>query len=100
MICVNCKCWYAYNVCDMGLYVCLYEFLDVCFRDMKGQIGGELILGGSDSSHYTEPLQYVPLASESFWLIKMDRYVSLLKQLQFVISSDATHSINIPLQIF
>jgi len=33
---------------------------------------GELTLGGTDSSHYTGELQYVPVTSDTYWLTKLD----------------------------
>ena len=41
-------------------------------RDETGKLGGELMLGGSDSSHFTTPLRYVNLVSETYWLFEMD----------------------------
>jgi len=34
--------------------------------------GGELDLGGIDSSHYTGSITYVPLANETYWYFEMD----------------------------
>jgi hypothetical protein len=43
------------------------------YRDDKsGEVGGELEFGGSDPSHYTTPLKYVPLEQETYWAFRMD----------------------------
>jgi len=36
-------------------------------KDPSGQTGGELLLGGIDSSMYTGPINYVPLIAETYW---------------------------------
>lgn len=42
-------------------------------RDEKtGELGGELLLGGSDPSHYTDPLKFVTLSQETYWAFRMD----------------------------
>jgi hypothetical protein len=33
---------------------------------------GELFLGGADPNHYTGSLTYVPLASDTYWAVKLD----------------------------
>jgi hypothetical protein len=33
---------------------------------------GELIIGDTDSSHYSGELQYVPLSAETYWEVKLD----------------------------
>jgi cathepsin D len=40
--------------------------------DETGELGGELILGGTDPTHYIGNLEYVPLAQETYWLFKMN----------------------------
>ena len=41
-------------------------------RDDTGKLGGELLLGGTDPTHFSGSLQSVPLSSETYWLFKMD----------------------------
>ena len=45
----------------------------VLFRQHDGEAGGELTLGGIDSSHYEGDLAYVSLDSSTFWHITVDR---------------------------
>jgi phytepsin len=33
---------------------------------------GELIVGGTDPTHYTGPISYVPLTNETYWMFAMD----------------------------
>ncbi|CAI8042215.1 Cathepsin D [Geodia barretti] len=39
--------------------------------DETGELGGELILGGTDPTHYIGSLEYVPLSEETYWQFKM-----------------------------
>jgi len=41
-------------------------------RDPSEDLGGELILGGSDPNFYTGEMTYVPVQREGYWEIKMD----------------------------
>ena len=57
--------WCSYCLVLLVVLLCYY-------RDETGKLGGELMLGGSDPTHYTTPLRFVDLAAESYWLFKMD----------------------------
>jgi len=41
-------------------------------RSTSDSTGGELVLGGVDSSHYTGDFVYVPLANETYWEFEVD----------------------------
>nr|XP_040134933.1 napsin-A [Ictidomys tridecemlineatus] len=41
-------------------------------RDSEGADGGELVLGGSDPTHYIPPLTFVPVTVPAFWQIHME----------------------------
>lgn len=41
-------------------------------RDPEAEIGGELILGGSDPNFFTGNMTYIPVQREGYWEIKMD----------------------------
>ena len=47
----------------------------IIYRDEKGRLGGELLLGGTDPTHYVGDLKFVGLSEETYWQFKMDRYV-------------------------
>lgn len=42
------------------------------YRDENGTLGGELALGGTDPSHYSGTVNYVPLSQKTYWQFKMD----------------------------
>lgn len=42
-------------------------------RNDTDDMGGELLLGGSDSALYTDPMVYVDLEQENYWRFKMDK---------------------------
>jgi len=44
-------------------------------RNEETNPGGELLLGGIDSSHYTGPIFYVPLTNKTYWEFKLDDVV-------------------------
>ena len=42
------------------------------FRDDEtGLLGGELLLGGTDHTHFSGNLEYVPLSAETYWNFTM-----------------------------
>jgi cathepsin D len=43
-------------------------------RDSTATPGGELILGGEDTSKYTGSITYVPVSVEGYWEFQVDRY--------------------------
>ena len=40
-------------------------------RDPEAEIGGELILGGSDPNFFTGNMTYIPVQREGYWEIKV-----------------------------
>ena len=44
-------------------------------RDETGKLGGELLLGGTDPTHYIGDLGYVALSQQTYWQFQMDRHV-------------------------
>lgn len=42
-------------------------------RDPEEADGGELVVGGSDPTHYIPPLTYVPVTVPAYWQIHMER---------------------------
>ncbi|XP_058136663.1 napsin-A isoform X2 [Dasypus novemcinctus] len=42
-------------------------------RDPEEADGGELVLGGSDPTHYIPPLTFVPVTVPAYWQIRMER---------------------------
>ena len=45
----------------------------LCRDDQTGLLGGELLLGGTDPTHFVGQLHYVKLTSETYWAFQIDR---------------------------
>jgi hypothetical protein len=45
------------------------------FRNPTVVPGGELILGGTDSSKYTGSITYVPVTVRGYWQFNINRYM-------------------------
>lgn len=59
-----------YNMVSQGLISDnLFSFY--LTRDGTSTDGGELVLGGVDSDHYTGDITYVPVSSEGYWQFEM-----------------------------
>ena len=41
-------------------------------RNLNNSNGGELLLGGTDTSHYDGTLNVINLTKETYWQVKMD----------------------------
>src|SRR3989338_8082012 len=63
-----------YNIVNQGLVSQPIFSFWLSQSSTSGKNGGELTLGGSDSTRYTGPLPSVPLASETYWLISVDGF--------------------------
>ena len=49
-----------------------HETVLLFYRNLNASNGGELLIGGTDSSHYDGSLSYVPLSKKTYWQVKMD----------------------------
>jgi len=45
------------------------------YRDTTAVSGGELILGGVDSTKYTGSITYVNVTTRGYWQFKVNKYV-------------------------
>jgi len=63
-----------YNLLSQGL-VSQPIFSFWLNRDTNSTVGGELLLGGIDSSHYTGTISYIPLTSETYWEFALDDFI-------------------------
>jgi len=41
-------------------------------RDQDGNVGGEMLLGGSDSNYYKGDFTYVPVTRQAYWQVQLD----------------------------
>ena len=57
-----------YNMVSQGL---VDEAVFAFYLNRHGE-DGELTVGGTDPSHYTGPISYVPLTNETYWMFAMD----------------------------
>ena len=74
--------------------VCTHLLAAFC-RDETGKLGGELLLGGTDPTHYQGQLQYVGLTSETYWAFQIDGYASvfaILRKLTAHTHTSFTHT--------
>ena len=48
------------------------KYISSC-RNESAKAGGELLLGGTDPTHFVGSLSYVPLSNETYWEFRMDK---------------------------
>lgn len=48
-----------------------YSVCNFCLRNSEMNIGGEIILGGSDPSYYTGDFHYVSISRNGYWHIDL-----------------------------
>ncbi|XP_029170183.1 lysosomal aspartic protease-like isoform X2 [Nylanderia fulva] len=61
-----------YNIIKQGL-VSSAVFSFYLNRNISDNVGGELILGGTDPDHYTGEITYVPVSKKGYWQFTMDK---------------------------
>ncbi|XP_029166527.1 lysosomal aspartic protease-like isoform X2 [Nylanderia fulva] len=61
-----------YNIIHQGL-VSIPIFSFYLNKDIPDNVGGELILGGTDPAHYKGELTYVPVTKKGFWQFNMNK---------------------------
>ncbi|CAO2832476.1 unnamed protein product [Amaranthus hypochondriacus] len=63
-----------YNMVDQGLvkYKVFSFWLN---RDLKGEVGGELVFGGVDEKHFKGMHTYVPLTEKGYWQFNMGDFL-------------------------
>lgn len=59
-------------------YSQIYFFFS--YRNESAKAGGELLLGGTDPTHFVGSLSYVPLSNETYWEFRMDKYVQVREE--------------------
>ena len=53
-------------------------------RNPDAEMGGEMVLGGSDPNYYTGDFTYVPVQREGYWEIAMEDMASNGKERMFL----------------